>query len=376
MARQTNKEPARVTVSFAAIDKSLEDRIVSPKETVSSSGERVSWGENNAYPDYLLSLYFGVTDLAAIINGAVDYVSGDEVRYTGPRFAGGAVNRAGQTERDIVRALAMDLFLYGGFAIQVVRDLNGVPVEVYHIDLRFLRSNKDNTVLYYSEKWGVSGGKRVLTYPAYMPLDWALLDEEQRDKAVSSILYYKGGSRRVYPTPVYEPAIVACEAERSIDLFHLNSVENGFVSSAVVNFHNGIPDDETKEEVERNFTEKFAGSRNGGRILFSWNRNKESATTIDYPKVEDFGEKFDALAKSSRQRIFTAFRANPNLFGIPTESLGFSNEEYEAAFKLFNRTTIQPAQQAIVDAFEKIFGDGALAIQPFTLDGAGEGAVL
>lgn len=374
MAKQISK-PA--VVSFAAIDPYIERRTVSPAETVTDAGERVTWGDGNAYPDYLLALYEAVTDLASVINGSVDYVSGDDVRFTGPTFQGGAVNRAGDSPRDVVRAIAMDLFLYGGFAIQVVRNAQGIPVEVYHIDLRFLRSNKDNTVFYYSEKWGRTGKKNVLTYPAFMPfLNWADLDEAQRDKATSSILYFKNGSRHVYPSPVYGPAIVACEAERAIDEFHLNSVENGFVSSAIVNFHNGIPDDETKEEIERNFTEKFAGSRNGGRILFSWNPNKESATTIEYPKVEDFGDKFEALAKTSRQRIFTAFRANPNLFGIPTDSLGFSSEEYESAFKLFNRTTIQPAQQSIVDAFVKIYGEGALMIQPFTLDGTGEGAVL
>ena len=372
----SNTESNKVPVAFSAIRPYLERRIVSSEETVTSSGERVTWGDGNAYPDYLLDLFDTVTDLAAIINGSVDYVSGDEVIYDGPTFARGAVNRQGDSPRDIVRALAMDLFLYGGFAVQVVRNINGDPVELYHIDLRYLRSNKDNTVFYYSEKWGKTGKKNVLTYPEFMPvLNWAELDEEQRGKATSSILFYKGGSRRVYPVPPYEAAIVACEAERSIDEFHLHSVENGFVASAIVNFHNGIPDDETKDEIERTFTEKFSGSRNGGRILFSWNPNKESATTIEYPKVEDFGERYEALAKTSRQRIFTAFRANPNLFGIPTDSLGFSSEEYESAFKLFNRTTIQPAQQAIVDAFEKIFGRTVLTIQPFTLDGAGEGAV-
>ena len=170
--------------------------------------------------------------------------------------------------------------------------------------------------------------------------------------------------------------MVSCETERAVDEYHLNSVRNGFVASAIVNFNNGVPSDEVKEEVEESFTEKFTGTgTNAGRILFSWNPNKESATTIEYPKVEDFGEKYKALEKASRQRIFTAFRANPNLFGIPTDSLGFSSEEYESAFRLFNRTTIQPAQRLVVEALEKTFGRSVLTVYPFTLDGAGEGAV-
>jgi hypothetical protein len=44
-----------------------------------------------------------------------------------------------------------------------------------------------------------------------------------------------------------------------------------------------------KEEIERNLNEKFSGAQNGGRIMVSWNKNKESATDIVEFKVEDFG---------------------------------------------------------------------------------------
>jgi len=88
--------------------------------------------------------------------------------------------------------------------------------------------------------------------------------------------------------------------------------------------------------------------------------------------VENFGERYEALSKHIRQQIFTAFRANPNLFGIPTENLGFSQEEYQSAFKLYNRTMVRPIQRKICDAFDYIFGQpGMLTITPFSLeDGA------
>jgi hypothetical protein len=86
-------------------------------------------------------------------------------------------------------------------------------------------------------------------------------------------------------------------------------------------------------------------------------------------QVQDFGEKYKSLEKTARQRIFTAFRANPNLFGIPTESLGFSQEEYESAFRLFNRTHVRPIQRKIADAYDTIYGQkGVLTIVPFSMD--------
>lgn len=84
--------------------------------------------------------------------------------------------------------------------------------------------------------------------------------------------------------------------------------------------------------------------------------------------MPDYGDRYDSLAKRSRQQIFTAFRANPNLFGIPTENLGFSQEEYDAAFRLYNRTQIMPVQKLICRSIGKIFGDqNYMTIEPFTL---------
>ena len=60
--------------------------------------------------------------------------------------------------------------------------------------------------------------------------------------------------------------------------------------------------DEIKEEIEQNFTEKFSGHGNSGRIMFSWNDDRTHATTFDIPKTEDFGEKYQALEKSTRQQ--------------------------------------------------------------------------
>ena len=52
---------------------------------------------------------------------------------------------------------------------------------------------------------------------------------------------------------------------------------------------------------------------------------------------------------------------------------GFSQEEYEGAFKLYNRTCVKPVQRLICDAYDKIYGKpGVLTIQPFTIEGEGQ----
>lgn len=363
MEDKEKKDTPNIHIGMAAIGRYVEDNIVRPVEVTGNGRKFVQWGENNSYPNYLLELRNSVPTLGSVIAGCVDYLVGNGVTLDAQLLqADGyeSVNRYGETAEDLVTKLGDDLFMYGGFAMQVIRNNGGTVAELYHLDLRHLRMNEDRSVFFYSEDFGKRYLRpgRMIVYPKFM------LDSD----AAASVLYFCRDFRQVYPSPCYRSAVKACEMERCTDDYHLNSVLNGFAGSVMVNFNNGIPTDEVKEEIEEMFNEKFSGPQNAGRVVFSWNHDKESATTIESVDAPDFDAKYQALEKHSRQEIFTAFRANPNLFGIPTEGTGFSSEEYESAFKLFNRTMIRPAQKDIIRAFARIFGRDCLSIEPFSME--------
>ena len=379
MSNTEQNKPARARISFAAIDPYIDTNIILPVEKFVSAKDLMEWGTRNSYPDYLLDLYNNVPTLRAIINGNIDFIAGDDVSILPltQHLTNGIMNNRGDHIREQIKDISKDYEIYGGFALQIIRNLIGEVAEVYYIDMRFLRTNKEGNVFYYCEDWSKSVRKDVIVYPAFMPnLNWDALDDEARNRNASSILYVKNVHTQVYPAPLYAASIKSCEIERLIDDFHLADINNHFVSSAIINFNNGIPDDDVKEQIEREFTEKFCGASNGGRTAFSWNPNKESATDIVEFEVKDFGERYKTLSDHSRQQIFTAFRANPNLFGIPTEGNGFANEQYTESFKLYNRTQIKPVQRMITDAYDKIYGQQrVLTIVPFSMDGESDGNV-
>ena len=376
MSNTKQNKPSRASFSFAAIDPYVDNKMILPVERFVSGKDLVEWGNRNSYPDYLLDLYNNVPTLRSIINGNIDFITGDDVsiRPLTDNLPNGQMNNRGDNIREQIKDIAKDYEIYGGFALQIIRNLIGMVAEVYYIDMRYLRTNKEGNVFYYCEDWSKSGKKDVIVYPAFMTnLNWDTLDDEQRNRNASSILYVKNIHTQVYPAPLYTASIKACEIERLIDDFHINSLQNQFVSSAIINFNNGDPGDEMKKEIEDAINEKFAGAANGGRIMLSFNKNKESATDIVEFEVKDFGERYKALSEHSRQQIFTAFRANPNLFGIPTEGNGFANEQYAESFKLYNRTQIQPVQRLIADTYDKIYGTkGVLTIVPFSMGGETE----
>lgn len=349
-----------VPVAFAAIDPYIEKNIIEPTEKIVSGRDYVEWGDRNGYPDYLFDLYKGSPTLRSVVDGSVDYVCGNGVEVAfHPQ--GDYMNREGMTAAAFIRDLALSFWLYGGFAIEVIRDHGGDVAELYPRDLRYLRSSKDNAVFWYSEEWqkGTSSVKTVVR-PRFM--------EEARGVG-ASIFYEKNLSMQTYPLPIYSDSVPYCEIERALGSFNLNSVHNGFSGSTIIDFPGPAPEDEQKREIEKDVNEKFAGPGNAGRTLLIWGDGGSRAVGVRQLEAKDMASKYDTLVKNSKQMIFTAFRANPNLFGIPTEKLGFSSEEYQSTFDLYNRTQIKPVQQRICEAVGKIFGDpNYMTINPFTLE--------
>lgn len=347
------EDKEKMKINFIAINPYIEKNIVSSTETDIKNQGFVEWGEGNLYPSYCNDLYMNVPTLHSIINGIVDYVTGDDVKSNN-------VFLSDTKMRKLVANIAIEYALYGGFALNVLRNKFGAVVNVEVVDMRKLRTNQKQDTFYYSDDFNNKSYGRC----KYIVLP--LFDKDDKAQA-SSIYYFNNSHFKTYPTPHYASAVIACEIEKSIDEFHLSSIENGMMSGYMVNFNNGTPSEEMQDEIERNFNEKFCGKSNAGRVMLSFNESAENAVTVEKLDIDDYGEKYESLAKRAKQEIFTAFRANPNLFGINTENNGFAQEDFENSFKLFNKTVITPMQNTIVDAINDVMGENSVEIQPFTI---------
>lgn len=353
-------QTTNVSLAFGAIDKTYVDDIPRLTEDTSKSNQFVYYGQDNAYPRFLHDLYENVGTLKTVIDGTANYVGGNDVICNIPDFQFG-VNRKGHKVREIVKWCARDYLIYGGFALQVIRSRNGQVSEIYYLDYRDVRSDKDGEVFYFSKEFGKKYGRtnKMLVYPKFIP----------GSSEPSSILYVKNTISTTYPVPRYSGAIKACLIEELIDDLHLNSLENGLMPSYIISFLNGIPTDEQKAEIERDVTEKFCGASNAGRVMLNFAAGKDNAAQVDQLDITDFSEKYQAAATRSREQIFCAFQAIPALFGLMSESTGFNEQEFQQSFKLYNRTVVRDIQTEICDSFDKIFQtNGVLTIKPFSLE--------
>ena len=79
-------------------------------------------------------------------------------------------------------------------------------------------------------------------------------------------------------------------------------------------------------------------------------------------------QKFQTLNSSTKQEIFTAFRAQPMLFGLLPDNTAFNKNEFLEAFELYNKCTVKPLQRDIKKAFKYIYGRDVIDFIPFSLD--------
>ena len=357
MKNMIENNKLQTNVKFLAVDQFVESNIVEPIEKEVKGKGFISWGELNDYPDYIESLYKNVSTLRSIVDGTAEYICGDGVMSNVVNFKERA-NSKGETLEDILEYISRDLVIYNGFALNIIKNKLGTIAEIYYLDFKKVRSNKEGTKLYYANDWGKSYGRvKYVEYDAF--------DAEDKNK-VSTIFYWKNDVNQVYPSPMWGSATIAAEIEKKMNEYHLNNISNSFASNYIINFNNGRPSDEIQEEIEMEVYDKFCGVENGGRPMLSFNNNKDSETTVTKIDADSFIDKYNTLAERTQQEMFTAFRATPNLFGIPTKTTGFSEQEYNEAYKLYNKTVIKPIQRKIERAMDKIFGQkNSVVIIPF-----------
>lgn len=342
----------------------IEDSIPAFTEDEVRGQEWIANGKKNDYPNWLYSLYTDSATLQTLIDGVVDYVGGDEINMNFDLGWGkNKVNRLGMTINDLVGVCATDYCVFGGFYLQVIRNTVGKVSELYWLDYRYVRSDKKNNTFYYSEDFAKDktyGRCKCLVYPKFIP---------DFDDNVSIFFCKRPQTRGTYPLPRYSGALKPIMTDIKINNFNLNEVNNNFTVSAVINMNNGIPDEATKDKIERDLEEKFTGSENAGRFLVSYNEDKDHAAEITRLNTDDFDKRYEALQARTQSQIYVAFRATPNLFGLPNQTTGFNAQEYQSAYSLFYRTVIRPIQNQIVDALDKITGmNGSIEIVPFTLN--------
>ena len=335
-----------------------------PKVVEYKNKEWVAYGEDNNYFKYLIDRYNGSPTNNAIINAISAMIYGRGLDATNSNQKPDEYAKMiSLFNADCTRKLCYDLKLMGQCAMQVIysKDRNTIA-QIEHFPVETLRAEKCNDdgdieAYYYFSDWSnykpTSKAKRI---PAF-----------GTSKEAIEILYvrpYRAGFH--YYSPVdYQGGLQYSELEEEIGNFHLNNIMNGMSPSMLINFNNGVPNEEERELIEQRIYQKFSGTSNSGKFILAFNDNAETAANIEPVQLSDAHQQYQFLSEESTKKIMVSHRiVSPMLIGIKDQTgLGNNADELKTASTLLDNTVIRPFQHLLIDAFDKILSYNKISLK-------------
>ena len=261
-----------------------------------------------------------------------------------------------------MRKLVNDYKLLGQGAVQVIYNkAKTAIVQVSHFPMETLRAERAKKgkceAYYYHPKWSE-------LKPSDKPKRIPTFGNGSKGEVIELYIFKPYKSGFYYYAPVdYNGCLQYAELEEEVANYHINNIQNGLQPSLLVNFNNGIPNEETQELIERKIYDKFSGSSNAGKFILTFNESQEDQATIEPIHLPDAHAQYQFLADESREKIMLGHRiVSPILLGIK-DNTGFGNnaEELRTASIIMDNMVIRPFQQQIIDglndilAFNKIY---------------------
>lgn len=369
MATKKTKKTENNDIKLSVLDIEKKYKVDYSEYTYNGqNGEKpVAWGEDNNLPMLYMNCYAKSSTLKAAIMSQINYVLGDDITVSpdGAKWSK-EVNRNGQTMRELIAKIAFNYAVYAGFAIQVIYNKLGNPVELFALDFGRCRTNEDGTKVFYSKKWS----KYQAKYDEYDAFDPDKVKIKMENP--TQIFYYKGDlTPSVYPLPQYNGALLDILTEIEASTYSLNTISRGFSARYLIQFpENANLTDEQKKGIEESIKTKFSGPDTDVNFMLYWRNGDGDAEKIEVAKIEsdDAAEKYLAIKDTARQNIFIAMRTSPLLCGLPVAT-AFSTSEFKDAYQLYNKTVIEPIQDIIKEALDKVTGiEGLVHIKKFDID--------
>ena len=351
----------RSNVSFVNLSSYTTPEIVETKNK-----EWIEFGSDNNFFNFLIDKANGSATNSACINSISQMIYGKGLSATdSARRPEQYARMISLFKKDDLRKFAYDLKLSGQCAIQVIYSRDKKTIEkVEHLPIETLRAEKcgadDKQVqaYYYFPKWeDIKPSDKPLRIPAFGVSDAPKPIEILYVKPYEAGMYY-------YSTPDYIGGIQYCELEIEVSNYHINNVRNGLSPSMMINFNNGVPDEETQVLTENKIKQKYQGTSRAGTPIIAFNDNKESAATIEAIQLSDAHNQYQFISDEAQGKILISHRiVSPMLLGIKDNS-GFGNnaEELKDSSILMQNVVIAPFQELLIDAFDKILAYNKISL--------------
>ena len=328
-----------------------------PKAIEDRRKEWVAYGEDNDYYSFLIDSYLQSATNNAAIKSISDNIYGEGICIDGKEKDSAEVKELRQfIGSRCLKKIIHERKMLGQAAMQVIYSKAGNDrkvVKVKHFPIHTLRPEKMDAEgvvnnYYYHPRWSEKKRSDVLKkIPAF---------GTSTEKIELYILKPYLSSYDYFCPVDYAGALAYIELENEISDYLLNEAKNSFSGTKVINFNNGIPDNEARELITRDVKNKLTGSR-GQKVIVAFNENAESQTTVEDISLNDAPAHYEYLANEAMHKILVGHRiTSPMLLGIKESGNGLASnaDEIKNASQLFQSTVINNYQDELLDALTEI----------------------
>ena len=326
-----------------------------------NKNEWVEYGEDNNYYQFLIDRYSNSATNNAVINNICRLIFGQGLTATDSAMK---PNEWAQLlsilKEDDLRRIIFDLYALGQCALQIHYDKGHKAItRAFHTPIQLLRPekcNQDGDIVgyFYSDNW--SDPKK------YVPKRFDAFGTSKKEVEILYLAPYSAGMK-YFSNVDYQGGIDYAYLEEKIAEYLINEVENSFAPTSIVNFNNGTPTDEMKDEISASVIGKLTGSK-GKKVVISFNENESTKTTIDSVPLNDAPEHYQYLSDEATFKILRSHNVTtPLLFGVSVAT-GFSSnaDEMKTGALLFENMVIKPKQQMIVEMIKKILSFNGVSL--------------
>jgi hypothetical protein len=328
-----------------------------PEFREKQGGSYVYYGEDNAYPDYLVYLYNRSATHNAIVTGKTRFVLGRgwiiKDGVNDPKLMD-FMRRVNPSDdlNELSYKCILDRLIFGGYALRVIW-MGGKIVSIYHQPFQTIRTNVDVSEFYISSEWTEEQStKAYYKSRTKFPDDVKIVEPFNPNSGTGEQILYITDYRpqlKIYPLPEYLPCNAAIETDIEIDNFHLNNIKSGFAAGTMITLFNGKPPEDEAKDVEIALKRKFTGTDNAGNVVVNFAEINETPPQIDGLRSNDLDKQYEQLAKATLEKIFIGHSVtSPMLFGVKSEGQLGGRNEMDIAWQLMNINYVNPRR----DQFE------------------------
>lgn len=341
-------------------------KYTTPEISENKRDKWVAYGADNNYYQTLIDAKESPTN-SALINGISDMIYGRGLYATNAAKKPDEYAMMVQLfSEDCMRKICDDFYTFGQAAYQVIYDTAHTKVmEVAHMPIQNLRPEKMNEegyieAYYYCDDW--ANAKRNDEHQRI-----PCFGKSKEGLEVMVIKPYKAGFH--YFSPVeYQSGLDYAFVEIELGQFHLNNIYTRFSGSTIINFNNGVPEEEQQRMIESKIKDKFTGTE-GDSVIVAFNDSQETAAQIESISLPDAHNQYQFISEEASRKIMVSHRVtSPLLFGLPQNGgLGSNADEIKMAALLFDNTVIKPMQRVIIESVNAILSFNNISLNTFFL---------